>query len=241
MKKLLFISINLLLVIALIVVAFVFNTRIKTLNKEVDNYKKKDKSMEKTEVVNLNSKLNKNENIVFLGDSITEIYPIDEIYDSYQINNSGVSGYTTNDILDRMNGMLYSYNPTKVILLIGTNDIAGDISKEKQEDTTDNIKKICDEIKKNRPNAKIYIESIYPVNRNMRKDMVAERTNEVIQNMNKDIKEYCDKENLTYINMYDELTDENGNFDEKYTYDGLHPSTLGFAKITKVLMPYVYE
>ena len=71
--------------------------------------------------------------------------------------------------------------------------------------------------------------------------MVAERNNEVIQKINSNIEEYCKKEKITYINMYDELTDADGNFAEKYTYDGLHPSTLGFAKITKVLMPYIYE
>ena len=75
----------------------------------------------------------------------------------------------------------------------------------------------------------------------MKKDMVAERTNEVIQNMNNNIKDYCEREKLTYINMYDELTDKNGNFDENYTYDGLHPSTLGYAKISRVLTQYIYE
>ena len=40
--------------------------------------------------------------------------------------------------------------------------------------------------------------------------------------------------------MYDELTDDDGNFDKKYTYDGLHPNTLGYAKITRILTPYIY-
>ena len=186
-------------------------------------------------------KLEKNENIVFFGDSITEIYPLEDIYDNYQIINSGISGYKTTDLLEKMDKMLYQYNPTKVILLIGTNDIMKDASEEKQEETVNNIKKIVNEIKKNRPMAKLYVESLYPVNRNMKKDMVAERTNEAIQNINKNIKSFCNKEKISYINMYDELTDSDGNFDEKYTYDGLHPSTLGFAKITKVLMPYIYE
>ena len=40
---------------------------------------------------------------------------------------------------------------------------------------------------------------------------------------------------------FSELVDEDGDFDAKYTNDGLHPNTMGYAKITRVLLPYVYE
>lgn len=209
-------------------------------------------SVEKSKIVNAKSnqiieknksakEFKKNENIVFLGDSITEIYPIDKIYSDLPIIKSGVSGYKTDDILKRMDSMVYKYNPTKVILLIGTNDISQDISEENLIKTQKNIEKIINGIKKNRKNAKIYIESIYPVNRNMKKEMVSERTNDAIKQLNNKIKKYCKEENITYINMYDELLDSDGNFDSELTYDGLHPSSLGYAKITRILLPYIYE
>lgn len=198
------------------------------------------KEKENKKVKNANE-FKQKENIVFLGDSITEIYPIEEIYDDLPIIKSGTSGYTTNDILEKMDSLLYQYNPSKVVLLIGTNDIMEDESDERVEETIKNIKKITKEIKINRKNIKIYIESIYPVNRNMKKEMVADRNNETIQKINKEVKIYCDKNNITYINMYDKLTDEDGNFNKKYTYDGLHPNTLGYAKITRVLTPYIFE
>ena len=209
-------------------------------------------SVEKNNIVNAKSsqtieknkpaeELKEKENIVFLGDSITEIYPINKIYGDLPIIKSGVSGYKTEDILKRMDSMVYRYNPTKVILLIGTNDISKDISEENLNKTQKNIEKIINGIKKNRKNAKIYIESIYPVNRNMKIEMVSERTNEAIKQLNKKIKKYCKEENITYINMYDELLDSDGNFDSELTYDGLHPSSLGYAKITRILLPYIYE
>lgn len=209
-------------------------------------------SVEKNNIVNAKSsqtiekikpaeELKKKENIVFLGDSITEIYPINKIYGDLPIIKSGVSGYKTEDILKRMDSMVYRYNPTKVILLIGTNDISKDISEENLNKTQKNIEKIINGIKKNRKNAKIYIESIYPVNRNMKIEMVSERTNEAIKQLNKKIKKYCKEDNITYINMYDELLDSDGNFDSELTYDGLHPSSLGYAKITRILLPYIYE
>ena len=236
-KKNMIIIILCLLIVVLTMIIVI--TKIKT--------EKKLKQSKNEEIVECNTKddkefsLDKNENIVIFGDSITEYYPVDDIYDNYQIIGSGVSGYTTVDLLDRMVEMLYQYNPTKVFLLIGTNDIMTDTSDEKQEETVDNIKKISENIKKHRPNAKIYIESIYPVNRGLNKGMVNQRTNDAIKSMNKEIEKYCQKEKISYINMYDELTDNDGNFDKKYTTDGLHPSDIGYAKITKILLPYIYE
>ena len=185
--------------------------------------------------------IEKNENIVIFGDSITEIYPVDEIFGSLPILKSGKSGYKTTDLLDNMKEMLYQYNPTKVILLIGVNDVLYDTSEEKQNETIENITEIIKKIKENRSKAKIYVESIYPVNKSLDDKFDFNVNNDVIINMNANIKKLCEKEKLTYINMYDELTDDNGNFAERYTYDGLHPSILGYAKITRVLLPYVYE
>ena len=234
---------NMIIIILCLLIIFLTIIIITT---KIQNEKKLKQSKDK-EIVECDSlddekfNLEKNENIVLFGDSITQFYPVDDIYDNYQIIGSGVSGYTTVDLLDRMVEMLYQYNPTKVFLLIGTNDIMLDTSEEKLEDTVDNIKKISEDIKKYRPNAKLYIESIYPVNKSLNKEMVNQRTNEAIKSMNKKIDEYCKKEKISYINIYDELTDKDGNFDKKYTNDGLHPNDLGYAKITKLLLPYIYE
>jgi len=234
---------NMIIIILCLLIIFLTIIIITT---KIQNEKKLKQSKDK-EIVECDSlddekfNLEKNENIVLFGDSITQFYPVNDIYDNYQIIGSGVSGYTTTDLLDRMVKMLYQYNPTKVFLLIGTNDIMLDTSEEKLEDTVDNIKKISEDIKKYRPNAKLYIESIYPVNKSLNKEMVNQRTNEAIKSMNKKIDEYCKKEKISYINIYDELTDEDGNFDKKYTNDGLHPNDLGYAKITKLLLPYIYE
>lgn len=234
-------NIILLLIFLFLIILFISNNiKLKQINEE--NIKLKKIILNKNEKSNSKSeKLVKNENVVFFGDSITEIYPIDDVYDSYQIIKSGVSGYTTKDLLNNINKMVYRYNPTKVILLIGTNNIMTDTSENNQDKTISDIEKIATDIKINRPKATLYIESIYPVNRNIDKGMVNQRDNNTIKNMNKKIKKYCKDNKITYIDMYDELTDDDGNFDKKYTYDGLHPNTLGYAKITRILTPYIYD
>lgn len=180
----------------------------------------------------------KTENIVFLGDSITEIYPLEDIFGKVPIVKSGISGYRTKDILEQLRKMVYQYNPSKVILLIGTNDY---LDNSTPDEVASNIKEIVQEIHKHRKNTEIYIESIYPINKNLKKEMVANRDNDKIIETNKKIKDICKEKNLTYIDMYNELIDEDGNFNKKYTYDGLHPNTLGYARISQVLSQYIYK
>lgn len=177
------------------------------------------------------------ENIVFVGDSITYQYDLKNYYDDkYHLVNSGIDGNTTNDVLNNMENRIYRYNPTKVILLIGTNDVP----YKSEEEIVNNIKTIIDNIEKNRPNCEIYLESIYPVNdtdaEKISHDMVRKRKNEKITNINKKLKSLAKNEKkVTYINMYDYLLDENGNLKIEYTKEGLHLNNEGYKVVTKVL------
>lgn len=228
-------STNKLILIMLVTSIFVnaiFLVRIDNLSSSIDdlNYttaedKKKLKSLTKDYT-----------NYLFLGDSITQIYDLDKYFKGLPVVNSGISGNTTEDISNDMKGRVYNYNPSKVFLLIGTNDFIHDISID---DIVSNIEKIISEINDNKPQAEIYVESIYPVNNNLDKKMVDDRNNDDIMKINKRIKKYCEDNDYIYINMYDKLLDEEGNFNEKYTYDGLHPNERGYEIITKELNKYL--
>lgn len=172
------------------------------------------------------------DNYVFLGDSITEGYDLDKHYKDYPVVNSGVSGYTTDNILEKLNKMVYRYNPSKVFLLIGTNDIAQDHT---QEHIVNNIKQIIDNIKQNRKYVDIYVESIYPINANKEKL----RDNETIDAINEDIKKLCEEKKVTYINTHDSLLDEDGNLKEEYSNDGLHLTEKGYDVVTNKIKPYL--
>ena len=108
-----------------------------------------------------------------------------------------------------------------------------------------NIEKMIKRIKKHRPKCKIYVQSIYPVNRTdddkIDLEKVSKRENSEIKEVNKEIKVLCKKHNVTYINVFKHLTDEDGNLAIKYTKDGLHLNDLGYLKVTKILTPYVEE
>ena len=218
-------SLILLIMLAIMIILMFFNNlHLKKIIKVLDS------KMETKEVV-------KKDKIIFLGDSITHRYDLKKYYDNKNIINQGIEGNITENVLERLQTGVYDYNVKKVILLIGTNDI-GD-----QEDPIENIKLIINKIKSHDNSIEIIVESIYPINNTknskIKKDVVGTRNNEKIKETNKKIKEICKEKNITYVNVYDKLTDKNGNFKLEYTIEGLHISDDGCKKITNVLSKYV--
>lgn len=182
------------------------------------------------------------DNYLFLGDSITEQYDLDKYYDGLPAVNSGIGGDTTDDILDDMEKRVYQYNPSKVFLLIGTNDHS---QEKSNEEIVNNIEKIIKLIKKNRPYCEIYLEAVYPVNDTdddkIDHNSVNGRSNEDIKAINKKLKQLAKKYKITYIDMYSLLADEDDNLKLDYTREGLHISDEGYEKITEEIMKYIEE
>ncbi len=190
-------------------------------------------------VVVLNEDKVIDENIVFFGDSITDYYDLNKYYDNYVIN-SGISGNQTPDLLNRMDDV-YKYNPSKVFLLIGINDLHANRSVD---EIADNIENIILEIKENRKYTQIYVESVYPINREIMTNpsvYVGNATNEDVKLLNKKIKNICNQLDVTYIDLYNKLIDENGNLKQSYTKEGLHISDEGYIEITNILKQYINE
>ena len=176
-------------------------------------------------------------NILFLGDSLTDYYNLSKYYKNELVINSGIAGNSTDDILNDMYNRVYKYNPSKIFLLIGTNDI---VYGKDVNYITNNINKIIDLIRKKLPNCKIYLESLYPINNTnnlkVNHNVVANRTNDVINQINTKIKEIP---NITYINIHDSLVDTNGNLNINYTVEGLHINDSGYITITNILNKYI--
>ena len=185
-------------------------------------------------IINLRNNKDKSmENIIFFGDSITAGYDLNKYYSNKHIVNKGISGNKTEDLLNRIETDVFQYNPSKVIVLIGINDLTHGVDSD---DILLNIESIINEIQLNRPKTKIYIESIYPVGVN-RKDV----DNKAIKDLNIKIKKLCKLSDVIYINVFDHLIDKEGNLKKTYTRDDLHLTNLGYLKVTSVLSEYVEE
>lgn len=175
------------------------------------------------------------DNYLFLGDSLTDYFDLETYFPGKPVVNSGIAGNTTDQILESMKTRVYDYNPSKIFLLIGTNDLRDGKS---QEAVVQNIEKIIEEIQTNRKQADIFVESLYPVNASV-SSAVGIRSNETIQNINVQLKEYCKEKNLTYIDLHAKLQDEQGNLQTQYTVDGLHLSDAGYQIVAGVLQKYL--
>lgn len=167
------------------------------------------------------------ENIVFLGDSITNRYDIEKYFPEYNTVKSGIEGNRTLDIIDDLDDRVYKYNPSKIILLVGVNDLLHDDAQS--DDVYKNIVKIVNEIKKNRPNAKIYIETVLPINEEL--GDFHGITPRIIK-LNEKLKKYGKENNITIINLYDKFVDKNNYIKKKYTTDGVHVTDEGYEIIT---------
>lgn len=185
---------------------------------------------------------NRQNTILFLGDSLTYNYKINEFFEGYKTFNSGISGNKTTDILNDLENRVYKYNSTKVFLLIGINDLKNGISND---EVLNNIEIIIKKIKENSKDTIIYVESLYPISdekdkKNIKK-IVPKTDNNEIKETNKKLNELCKKYNIKYINVYDKLLNDKGSLKKDYTTDGLHLNDLGYFKVTKVLEKYVSE
>ena len=101
----------------------------------------------------------KNE-IVFLGNSITNFCEWTELFQNSNVKNRGISGDVTQGVLDRLD-QITRVKPAKVFLLIGINDLSQNIPKDS---VFNNICKIAANIHTASPKTKVYIQSILPVN-----------------------------------------------------------------------------
>lgn len=182
------------------------------------------------------------ENIVFFGDSITEQYELEKYYPKRNIINSGISGNRSEALIERLDKDVYKFNPSKVFILIGINDLCGHIE---EEDILFNIQTVINGIKSNRKNATVYIESIYPLNYKMLEEKdhpyCRDIDNSKIQRINKKIKKIAKESNIEYIDVYNKLTDGEGKLKDMYTVEGLHLNNLGYLKVTSVLNKYIEE
>ena len=177
----------------------------------------------------------KNE-IIFLGNSITEGGKWTTLFPDKNVINRGISGDVTDGILNRLEEVTAS-KPKKVFLLIGTNDMARGKSIEY---VLENTEKIILEIKEQSPETIIYLQSILPINPNVGKKFSGHKNNhQKIKDANKRLRKLARKLKVKFINLHRKMRNGKKHIKEKYTYDGLHLSDEGYQKWKKLIRKYV--
>src|SRR5699024_9326616 len=173
---------------------------------------------------------------IFLGNSITDGGSWSELFQDSDIINRGISGDVTIGVLNRLEDIVKK-NPQKVFLLIGTNDLAAGLDPDS---ILTNIYRIVSLIHDYSPTTRMYVQSIFPVNKKPEKFPDHTNKGKQIKYINSRLKKAAETKDYTYINVYDALKDEQGHLDLRYTNDGLHLLGAGYMVWKHVLYPYVY-
>ena len=173
--------------------------------------------------------------IIFIGDSIVEYYPLQELFGTAKtIVNRGIRGYQTGFLLDNLDSHLYGDAVDQIVLLIGTNDIGKDIP---MNDALDNLERVIQSIARDYPLSQIKLLSILPVNEGEKyKQTVYIRTNEKIREWNQAYEALASAYmQVDFVPIYDSLTDSEGQLQSTYTTDGLHLSVAGYQALSEAL------
>ena len=178
--------------------------------------------------------------IIFIGDSIVEYYPLQELFGvAKTIVNRGIRGYQTGLLLENLDAHLYGDAVDQIVLLIGTNDIGKDVS---MNDALDNLERVIQSIAREYPLSQIKLLSILPVNEGEKyKQTVYIRTNEKIREWNQAYEALASAYmQVDFVPIYDSLTDSKGQLQSAYTTDGLHLSVAGYQALSDALKTYLF-
>jgi lysophospholipase L1-like esterase len=173
--------------------------------------------------------------VVFMGNSITEGWAGQDP-DFFTENNylgRGISGQTTPQMLLRFRPDVIDLKPAAVVILAGTNDIAGNTGPMTVEQIAGNIYSMAELAQAH--HIKVVISSVLPVYKYPWKPEV--EPVEKIAQLNSMLKNYADKNDMVYLDYFPATVNEQQGFKKEYTEDGVHPTLAGY----KVLEPLVKE
>lgn len=173
--------------------------------------------------------------VVFLGDSITDGWRLNEYFPDKDFINRGISGQITSQMLGRMKSDVIDLKPEVVVLLGGTNDLARGISVET---VSSNIALIADLCAYNK--IKLIIASVLPISDyhmqvNPAFEMSRRRPPQQIEAINRWAKDFAAQRGIGYLDYHSAMKDERGMLKADLADDGLHPNAAGY----RVMAPLV--
>jgi lysophospholipase L1-like esterase len=169
--------------------------------------------------------------IVFMGNSITEGWSklSPGFFKGKSYVNRGISGQTTPQMLIRFRPDVIKLKPAVVLILAGTNDIAGNTGPSTLDMIMDNLVSMTELAKAN--NIKVILCSVLPAYDYPWKPGL--NPADKIFKLNELIKSYADKKGVIYLDYYSSMVDKQKGLLQKYSNDGVHPNEAGY----KVMEP----
>src|ERR1700733_12005338 len=171
--------------------------------------------------------------VVFLGDSITDYWKLPDYFPGKPYINRGIDGQTTPEMLVRFRQDVIDLRPKAVVVLAGTNDIAGVTGRTPNEDIEANYASMAELARLH--GIRVVFASVLPVHNYTpdAEESFALRPRDRILALNKWLKDYCAKNHFVYLDYFSDLVDERGMLKRALADDGLHPTDAGY----KIMAP----
>ena len=184
-----------------------------------------DSARDRIVILDNKSSTNLDDNYLFVGDFHTQNFSFEKYHLDYHYVKVGSNTLTTNELLNHMKDMIYDYNPSVVFIEIGFMDLNNGLAKD---EIIRNYGRIIDLIQTNRPNAIIFIESVYPVGNTVKSDIMKRSvSNRDINDLNNGLKVLAKTKKVRYMDVYSTL--QKGNkLNGSYTNDGIHLNDSGY-------------
>ncbi len=179
------------------------------------------------------AKMNYKADVCFFGNSITFDSDFQKDYPNLRIVNLGYSG-------DKIDGMLFRYKqiasvkPDKIFIMAGHNDLANTRLTLEKFKTIYN--QLIDSIQISNPNSVIYLESILPVNHQMKHDIMP--SDRIIES-NRIIKTLADERSLVYVDLFSLYADKNKELPIELTTDGIHLKPSSYKRWSDKISQYL--
>lgn len=175
--------------------------------------------------------------VVFMGNSITQQWK--ELRQDFFSTNPyvcrGISGQTTPQMLLRFRQDVVELKPKVVVILAGTNDIAGNTGPSTLEMIVDNIASMAEIAKANK--IKVVICSVLPAFDYPWKK--GQQPNEKIPALNSLLKDYCNKNKVLFLDYFSSMTDGKNGLRAELTTDGVHCTTKGYELMENLVVPAI--
>lgn len=166
--------------------------------------------------------------VVFLGDSITDYWKLPDYFPGKPYINRGIDGQTTPQMLVRFRRDVIDLRPKVLVVLAGTNDIAGVTGPALNQDIEANYASMAELARAH--DVRVVFASILPVHNYTHdaEESFALRPRDRILALNGWLKDYCAKNRFVYLDYFSALVDERGMLKRTLADDGLHPTDAGY-------------
>lgn len=172
---------------------------------------------------------------IFMGDSITDFWfgISPDFFKANRYLDRGINGQTSPQMLLRFRADVIKLNPKVVVILCGTNDIAGNTGPSTLEMIEDNIQSMAELATSNK--IRVILCSVLPTSD------FQNRPAEKIDSLNAWIKGFTVKHHLIYLDYYSFFVDEKKGMRSAYTDDGLHPNKAGYTLMENLAEPAIQK